>query len=315
MKFSLIIPVAPERNAEIIESIKKLNYPKNEFHVIVIRGKNPSINRNKGAEKAIGEFIVFLDDDAVLDEDYLINVEEFFKRHPEIDIVGGPQLTPEDDRGFAKISGYALSSKFGAWKLASRYSSHKEEYDADETSITSANLVCKRKVIEKIKFDSDLFPGEDPKFISDAKKLGFKIGYSPYFILYHRRRANIKGLIKQIFNYGKVRPVKEKFFETLKNPFFLVPSAFFIYLVLLIISIIINPQITGAIIGTDERFSLNFLWFLPLIAYIVLIILFGIGDSIKNKDYKAIFILPLIYPLIHLSYGYGMIYGYLKKLG
>jgi len=46
-----------------------------------------------------------------------------------------------------------------------------------------------------------------------------------------------------------------------------------------------------------------------------LIILFGIGDSIKNKDYKAIFILPLIYPLIHLSYGYGMIYGYLKKLG
>ena len=39
MRFSLIIPLAPERGAEILDSIKKLDYPKSEFHVIIIKGK------------------------------------------------------------------------------------------------------------------------------------------------------------------------------------------------------------------------------------------------------------------------------------
>lgn len=301
MKFSLVIPVAPERDAEIIDSIKKLDYPKSEFHVLVVRGRNPSENRNKGASKARGEIIAFLDDDAVLDKDYLKNAEEFFEKHKEINIVGGPQLTPEDDRGFAKISGYALSSKFGAWKISHRYSIKKENLDVDETALSSANLLCRKEVMEKIKFDSKLFPGEDPKFIEDAKKQGFKVAYSPNIILYHRRRPTIKGLIKQIFNYGKVRPAKESFINTIKMPFFLIPSIFLIYLVGLLIAIII-------------WYNINFLWFIPLIAYFSLDLLFSAYDSINKKDCKAILVLPFIYPIIHLSYGSGMIWGYLRKL-
>ena len=55
MRFSIVIAVAPERGAEIIESIKKLDYPKNQFHVVVVEGKNPSENRNKGFEREKGE--------------------------------------------------------------------------------------------------------------------------------------------------------------------------------------------------------------------------------------------------------------------
>ncbi|MAH03444.1 hypothetical protein CMI39_01515 [Candidatus Pacearchaeota archaeon] len=317
MKFSLIIPLAPERGAEIIDSIKKLNYPKSDFHIIIVKGKNPSDNRNKGAMNAKGEIIGFLDDDAVVDVDLLKNVEEFFKEHQNIDIVGGPQLTPHDETGFAKISGYALSSKFGAWNLSQRYSRKKLNLNADEGSITSANLFVKKNVIDKIKFDSNLFPGEDPKFIDDAKKYGFNVAYSPDLIMYHRRRPNIKSLIKQIFNYGKVRPAKESFISTLKKPSFLIPSVFFIYLSILAISILVNPTITGGAIGIGKNtnyLSLNFLLFVPLFFYILLSLGFSIYDSIKNKAYKATLFLPFIYPMIHISYGAGMIYGYLKKL-
>lgn len=299
MKFSLVIPLAPERNAEILNSIKELDYPKSKFHVIVIKGKNPSDNRNKGAEKAKGEIIIFLDDDAVLDKGYLKNAEEFFERHKEINVVGGPQLTPKDEKGFAKISGYALSSKFGAWKLSNRYSGEKEKLDADETALTSANLLCKKEVIKKVQFDPRLFPGEDPKFIEDAKKQGFKVAYSPNIILYHRRRASIKDLIKQIFNYGKVRPAKESFIETIKKPFFLAPSLFVLYLLILISFSFIN---------------FSKILFLPLLFYISLAIFFSIFDSAKNKDYKAILFLPFIYPIIHISYGIGMICGFIKKV-
>ena len=310
MKFSLVIPVAPERDAEIIDSIKKLDYPKSEFHVVVVKGRNPSENRNKGASNARGEIIAFLDDDAVLDKNYLKNAEEFFEKYPEIDIVGGPQLTPLDEKGFAKISGYALSSKFGAWKVSSRYSVTKINLNVDETALTSANLFCRREVMEKIRFDPKLFPGEDPKFIDDAKKQGFKVAYSPDIILYHRRRSSIKALVKQIFNYGKVRPAKESFIKTIHMGFFLIPSIFLIYLISLLFAIIINLSTTGNFIAVENRF----LWFAPLILYGMLTLLFSLYDSIKNKNYKAILFLPFIYPIIHMSYGAGMIWGYLKKL-
>lgn len=322
MRFTLVIPLAPERNAEIINAIRKLKYDKNEFHVIVAVGRNPSKNRNKSIEKAKGDYIVFLDDDAFINEDYLNKVDEFLEKHLEIDVVGGPQLTPQDDNIFAKISGYGLSSRFGAWKLANRYDSKKENLDVDETALTSANLVCKKEVVEKVKFDENLFPGEDPKFISDVKKQGFRVAYTPKFILYHKRRPNYKLFVKQMFNYGKVRPKKESFLETLKKPFFLIPSLFFVYLILLIGNVLINSRITSNVININaENFKLSlsnlnlgFLWFLPLIAYILLVILFTFYDSLNNEDFRAIFVLPFIYPTIHLSYGVGMIYGYLKKL-
>jgi len=319
MKFSLVIPLAPERNAEILESIKEISYPKSEFHVIVIRGKNPSENRNKGAEKSKGEIIAFLDDDAIVEKNLLKKAEEFFENNPNIDVVGGPQLSPFDDSGFARISGYALSSQFGAWKMVNRYSVKKEILNADETYLTSANLFCRKKVIEKIKFDSNLFPGEDPKFIEDAKKAGFKIAYSPDLIIYHRRRPTISGLARQIFNYGKVRPLKESFFQTLKMPFFLIPSLFLIYLIVLFSLVIINPSITGQAVSIGEvtikGYSTSFLIIvLPLTLYILLCGGFSIYNSLNNRDYRAILVLPFIYPLIHLSYGAGMVYGYFKKL-
>ncbi len=298
MKFSLVIPVAPYRDAEILGSIENLDFPKKQYEVIVEKGENPSENRNRGFEKAKGDIIIFLDDDAILETDYLKKVKEFFEKHPNIDVVGGPQLTPKNEEGFAKISGYALGSKFGAWKLSNRYSSKKEALNVDETALTSANLICKRAVLEKVKFDPSLFPGEDPKFIADVKEQGFKVAYTPNIVLYHRRRENVGGLIKQIFNYGKARPLKENLSDTLKNPFFLIPSLFVIYL----ISLIILPII----------FYVKKTIFIPLLVYFFLAISFSFYDSVKNKDFIAFFVLPFIYPIIHISYGAGMIFGYIK---
>ena len=313
MKFTLIIPVAPGRSAPIIESIKKLDYDKNKFHVVVAEGKNPSLNRNRGIEKARGELLVFMDDDAFIEEDYLRQIEEFFFRNPGIDVVGGPQLTPKGDGFFAKVSGYALSSKFGAYKLAGRYGVMKENLNADEKDLTSANLICKEKVVEKVRFDENLFPGEDPKFISDALKLGFKVAYSPEIVIYHQRRSDTGSLAKQIFNYGLFRPRKESFFETLKKPFFLIPSVFSFYLMMLVGSILVDPSITGGVIGVNVN-SFSFWWLLPILMYISLALLFSLYESLKYKNLGAFFVLPFIFLTIHFSYGIGMLKGYFDKI-
>jgi len=317
MKFSLVIPLAPYRKAEIVESIKKLEYPKGEIQVIIIKGINPSKNRNYGAERSSGEIIGFLDDDAIIEKDFLNKVDDFFNKYPEIDIVGGPQLTPYDETGFALISGYALSSKFGSAGSSARYKKMKLNLNADEKSLTSANLFVRREVMKKIRFDPNLWPGEDPKFIADAKKAGFKVAYCPDFVIYHRRRSSIKGLVKQIFNYGKARPFKESFLKTLRMPVFLIPMAFLFYLIVLGALFITKSSIVGNIIGNNAKgflpHQISALIFSPLIAYLCLDLFFSVYEAIKNKSLKASFSLPIIYPLIHLSYGSGMIWGYINK--
>ena len=318
MKFSIVIPVAPYRNAEILESLKQLDFSKKEFEIIVEKGINPSENRNRGTKKAKGEIIVFLDDDGTVNRELLKNAEKFFMNNSNIDIVGGPQLTPINEKGFAKISGYALSSKFGGWDVSNRYSIKKLNLNADETYLTSALMFCKKKIFNKVRFDHNLFPGEDSKFIMDAKKAGFKIAYSPNLTLYHRRRPSILGLIKQVFNYGKSGPTRQSLYETIKKPFFLIPSLFVIYLSFLSVFVffysLIKMSITGAFIGTSGGVEIfNFILFFPLILYITLNLLFSLYESLKNRDFIAILFLPFIFPLIHLSYGVGWIYGFITK--
>ena len=311
MKFSIVIPVAPERNAEIVESLKGLDYPKKEFEVIVVRGKNPSENRNKGAKKAKGKIIAFLDDDAKLDKDYLKKAENFFSEN-NVDVVGGPQLTPKDDKTFARISAYSLASIFGGFSIRNRYKKSKINMNADEKSISSANLLCKKEVTKKIKFDPSLFPGEDPDFINKCKEKGFIIAYSPEIFVYHRRRPTLSGFIRQMFSYGKTRP---KIRTKNMNIFFLVPSFFLIYLFLWVIlsSFIIQSSITGFAVDTASEPGVLLFVGLPLLLYIVLNFLFSIAITMREKDLLALLILPFIFLVLHISYGAGIITGLVKR--
>lgn len=294
---SAVVPVAPERDCEVMLSLKNMNYPKNKFEVIIKVGKNPSENRNSGVRAAKGEIIAFLDDDAVLDLDLFKNAEDFFKEHPEIDLVGGPQLTPKDDGFFAKTSGYAIESFFGTFRMSKRYTQGKLELDTDETTLTSANCFVRKKVFLKVKgFDPRLFPGEDPEFFSRVKKNGFKLAYNPELVIYHRRRASFSGFFKQFFNYGKVRLEKEKIGKSLPSLVFFIPSLFLIYLVLLPFMI----------------YFFSWWLILPLVLYVLIASLVSVY-ILFTKRALGFFLLPLLFLSIHLSYGAGMLYYLLKR--
>jgi len=291
-EISLIIPAGEK---SLIEGEKTIDSTR--IKLFIERGKNPSANRNRGIIKARTSFVAFINAHTFLDKTWYDEVISFFNRHKDIDIAGGPQLTPSHQGAFASISGLALASLFGGGIVASRYGGSKEKLDADETWVTSANLICRKKVFKKIKFDENIYPGEDPKFISDAIKQGFKIAYSPKILVYNKRRENFPGFVKQIFNYGITRPKKEKIADTLKKPVFLIPSLFLIYVIVLPLLIMITKI---------------FLW--PLLAYVVLDFIFSLFKSIISKRISSFFILLIIYPSIHLSYGLGFIIGLIKNI-
>ena len=288
VKFSIVIPVAPDREAPVVESLKRLDYK--DYEVIVEKGTNPSANRNNGVKKAKGEIILFLDDDAYVDKDLLKNGEEFFKKYPNVSIVGGPQLTPKSDKWFARTSGYAIASYFGTQNMSKRYKKGKLDLDGWNV-ITSAVCFVKKEVFEKIEgFDERLFPGEDPEFFYRAKKNGFRVAYSPELIIYHKRRDSLGGFLKQFYLYGRVRKETGKI-----NLIFLIPSLFLIYLVLSPFLFFIN------------RWSL-----IPLGLYVIVDFSFSFYETIKNRDLRTM-ILLVIYPLIHISYGVGVLSGVLSR--
>ena len=292
-KITAIIPLGEKRSIEVLETIKRQD---EKINFIIEKGPNHCLNINRGVKKAKTEILAFINGHTLLPRDWSKKVRIFFEKHPEIDIVGGPQLTPENASYFEKISGYALGSIFGSGGVSTRYSGKKLILNADETLLTSANLACRKYVLKSVKFDENLYPGGDPKFISDAKKKGFNVAYSPEIIAYNKRRTNLKDFFIQNFKYGLVRPKKETFLETLKHPFFIVPSLLVLYLIFLIPLSMISK-----------------LFFIPAMIYTVINIFFSAYEAVKNHNLKSTFILPIIFLSIHLSYGLGFIFGMIKK--
>ena len=291
---SVVVPLGYNREILAEESLKK-----NKVSFFIEIGQNPSANRNRGWEKAKTPLIGFINAHTVLTDNWAEEVKKFFSKYPNIDIVGGPQLTKEDENLFARASGYALSSFFGTVNLRSRYRSGKINLQATEKEITLANLVCKRSVFKNLRFDEKLYPGEDIKFIHEAENSGFRIAYDPDIKVYNARRKRVRGfygIVKQMFNYGRVRPRLNGLKSIAKKPVFIIPTLFLLYIFFLPLLITIN------------KFSLSL-----LISYIILNLSFSFYEGIKNNEIKTIPIILIVFPIIHISYGIGFLYGFITN--
>ena len=297
-KFSVVIALAPERDAVVLKSLEKADYDKDKIEVIIKKGLNPSENRNKGVKEAKGEIIAFIDDDAIVDENIFKNAEEFFNNHPEIDLVGGPQLTPEDDGFFAKTSGLVLENYFGTSKMSCRYKKCGENLDADEAYLTSANCFIRKESFLKTKgFSPVLFPGEDPEFFTRIRNSGLRLAYSPGLIVYHRRRADLNGFCRQFYKYGKVRCLKERLNRGRAGLLFLAPMFFVFYLVI------------GGLIGLLVHSA----FLIPILLYFLIDILISLWTGARNGLHRTPLLFALFF-LLHVSYGLGMLDYFLSKI-
>lgn len=291
LSLAIIIPLAINKKVEGLHEIRKQT-----IDFIPIYGNNTSQNRNIGVKKATTKYVAFINGHTILSHDWLNNIELFFQKYPEVDIVGGPQLTRDEDPFFGRTSGIALSSFFGTASLRNRYMQGKENLNANENMLTSANLICKKSVFHQISYDENLYPGEDLKFIIDAKKANFIIAYSPKIVTYNKRRSNLWALAKQIFNYGQTRLKAVKFRTTLKNPVIILPSLFILYT--LVLPFVYKNNIWASI---------------PFLTYVTLLLFFSFYETLKRKRLKSFFLLICVFLGIHVSYGLGFIFGTIKS--
>jgi len=299
LKFSVIIPIRPHQGeAPVLKSLKKMDYPQEKYEIITEEGPNPSLNRNKGIKRARGEILAFVDDDCLVDAYWLKNAERFMKKH-KVDALGGPQLTPATDSLLSKASGHVLASFFGSYKMSKRYKRAEEDLNADELSLTSANLFVKREVFSEIDpFNSHLYPNEETELLSRMRENHFKIAYSPEVVIYHKRRPTFSAFFKQCMGYGVGRGRQDIIEGKHLRMFILIPIGFLLYLISLPFLTNINPLSLTllAIYG-----SLN-LSFSTLI-------------SVRNRDLRLLPLVFLLFFIVHLAYPLGIVKEYITHFG
>ena len=312
----------------LVDSVIKLDYPKDKFELIFIGGKPTKLiekhseravkagintvveytpvaagqKRNIGAKKAKGDLIAFTDDDTILREDWIKNSIKHLVENKGYVGVGGPNYTPKEELPFAKAVGRIFGSKF---LFSFRYTiGHSKAKEIAHNP--TCNYIIKKDIVNKIKFHETLWPGEDAEFDIRVLKAGYKILYAPDVVVWHHRRPRPTAFLKQMFNYGKTRAQVTKMH----------PSSFdlryFVFVIAFIVLISLYYISLKEINLFGEKLPLlvpNFL----LGAYFSILGLAGLLVGYQTKKMKQGLYAPLVLFIQHFGFSLGLLFGFFKK--
>lgn len=321
MKYSIIVPVfnRPDEIDELLESLTCQTF--NDFEVIIVEdgsqkpckevcdkytdklnlkyfmkeNSGPGQSRNYGAERSEGEYLLILDSDVVLPENYLYAIEEELHRD-KADAFGGPDRAHNSFTDTQKAISYSMTSFFTTGGIRGGKKKMDKFYPR------SFNMGIRREVYNKLGGFSKMRFGEDIDFSIRIFKAGCKCRLFPGAWVYHKRRTDFRKFWRQVYNSGIARiNLYKKYPESLKLVH-LLPMVFTVG-----VGICCILAMTGVLIKAP---LLTALGLLPLLLYSILIFT---DSSIQNKSIK-IGILSIRAAFTQLTgYGCGFIEAWWKR--
>ena len=311
MRFSIIIPVynRPQEVDELLDSLTHQSFK--DFEVVVVEdgstenceqicqkyadkltlsyyykaNSGPGPSRNYGAERSQGEYLVILDSDVIVPDNYLDIIQQELDREP-CDAFGGPDRAHPSFTPIQKAINYSMTSFFTTGGIRGG------KQKLDKFYPRSFNLGIKKSVYEALGGFAPMRYGEDIDLSTRIFANGYSCRLFPEAYVYHKRRVKFSSFFRQVKHSGEARVVlKKKYPDTFKLVH-LLPAAFVVgHLLLLLLGIFHH-----------------WLWFLPILLYCVMVF---IDSLIKNKDLKvALLSIPAAYCQL---FGYGT--GFLEAYG
>lgn len=219
----MIIPTfnRRERVCTCLEALAKLNYPKDNFEVIVVDDggsadlesltpalgsglslqlvrqahAGPAVARNRGADYASGQVLVFTDDDCEPTPDWLSAIESCCRQFPN-HMIGGRTVNAVPEDLYASTSQSVLDSIYTYYNR----SGHAARFFA------SNNIAVPARLFRETGGFHLHFPGaagEDREFCGRWLQSGFGLVYAPEAVVRHRQQPGLKAFWKQHFRYGR----------------------------------------------------------------------------------------------------------------
>lgn len=156
--------------------------------------------RNFGLRKARGQFIGFIADDYTLPEDYLINVAEFYKNHPEAWVITH-NIRPTGPSVFRYVQ-----RLYYQMTLLQRFDSRdfNKELAKSVDLPPSRGAVFRKEIFGIVgEFNEDCLTGEDGEFGMRMASYDMPVFFFMNKYIDHWEDKGLIGYLKQRINYGR----------------------------------------------------------------------------------------------------------------
>ncbi len=247
----------------------------------------PGQSRNYGAERADGDYLIFLDSDCIIPEGYLNAILIELEQNP-VDAFGGPDRAHEDFTPLQKAINYAMTSFFTTGGIRGQAKSLDTFYPR------SFNMGYSQAVFQRTKGFGPMRFGEDIDMSLRLIKEGFSTRLFPDAYVYHKRRTNFRQFFKQVFNSGMARIHLHLLHPGSLKMVHILPAVF-----------------TVGTLGCVLLSFVNLFFLIPLIIYAMII---GLHATITNKN-LGVGMLSIPAAFIQLiGYGLGFFNGVWVRL-
>ena len=240
---SVIVPTRdrPEQVRACVRSILACEYPLDRFEVLVVdnvprdRHTRTAVTilaesgpvryftedkpgsasaRNRALPEARGEFLVFTDDDAIVDRHWLAEIVQGFRAAPKVDAVSGllaPRHLDTPARvWFEQYGGFSRGYTQRIFDLHENRPSDEPLYPFTAGLFgTGNNMAFRAEVLRAIGgFDPALgngtpaLGGVDSEVLLRTVILGHRLVYRPNALVWHEHRADYADLRSQVYGYG-----------------------------------------------------------------------------------------------------------------
>ncbi|MGE5442976.1 MAG: glycosyltransferase family 2 protein [Ignavibacteriales bacterium] len=158
------------------------------------RNRGPSFARNYGLGQSAGNLIIFLDDDCIVEQNYILETIRAHEEHPEVLVLNGNLKKLRDDF-YSNFWFYNYNAVFN--KEGSKF------YQVNR--LASGNFSIKRTLLKIINplFDESLPSREDYDLYFRLQEKGIGLYKSDDIVAYLDCRDSLVGLIKQRMWYSK----------------------------------------------------------------------------------------------------------------
>jgi len=240
---------------------------------------------------AKGEIIIRVDGHTCIEQDYISQCVKALQETGAVNV--GGKMSAKGEGWFGETVAVATSTPFGVGGARFHYSDQQEWVD------TVYMGAWPKRVFEQIGlFDEELVRDQDDEFNYRLREHGGKILLSPEIRSVYTVRSRPTSLWRQYYQYGcwKVRVLQ-------KHPRQMRPRQFVppLFALSLIVSTIL------AILLPPTRWLL-----LAILAAYLLANLAASTFTAARKGWKYLPLLPLVYLILHLSYGLGFLAGLIK---
>lgn len=275
-----------------MEEFKNTDYGFLDVKIVQCQKRNQAYSWNAALRNVTGDLIIRVDAHARIPSNF-VSRNVYNIRHGE-NVVGGGRPNISSNVSSWKLTLLAAEdSLFGSSIAGYRRPAAEKEY-----MDSLFHAAYRRKVIQKVGgFNEDLGRTEDNEFHYRIRQAGFKMCCCPDIISYQHSRNTLKNMIRQKYANGKWIGLTVSVCPGCLSYFHFAP---FLFVTALLFCLLL------ASFG------------LPLLLY-VLLILYGMFDFVNTvscftmKNIQPQFLLlPVIFPLLHVSYGVGTISGLIQ---